>query len=449
VAGVLTLAVITGLIAIVSTWVKREALDTNNWTNTSSQLLANENIRTAVGAYLVNELFSSVDVAGELQEVLPDQAAGLAGPASAGLRELAGRAAPELLARPRVQDAWRNANRTAHKQFLQIINGGSKTVSTSNGEVVLDLHSLVTQLANQLGVGPQLAAARAKVNASTRAKARGVAEQQLNLTLSPASGRLVIMRSKQLKTAQDIVKAIRHISIIFTIVSLGLFALAIGLASGWRRLALRSTGWCFVGLGIFTLLVRRVGGDTVVDGLVRTESIKPAVHSTWSISTSLLRTIAISMVIYGLVLVLAAVLAGPSRPAKALRRALAPTLRDHPLRTYGAVAIVYLLVLVWGPTPALRHWIPILLIAALIVLGVELLRRQTAREFPDARAGDTAQALRDWREARRSDAGKPPAPAEGNGGRLAELERLASLHERGALTDEEYSAQKGVLLGGG
>jgi hypothetical protein len=453
VAAVLTLAVVIGLVAVVSTWVNRQALNTNNWTNTSSRLLADPRVQDAVGAYLVNELFSNVDVAARLRTALPTQAQGLAGPASAGLRELATRAAPELLARPRVQDAWRQANRAANKQLLQILNGGSGAVSTANGEVVLDLRALVDQLAASLGFQQQLASARAKVTPSQRAGARGAVQQKVGITLPPSTGKLVILRSAQLKTAQNIAKGIRHLAIISTAVTFALFALAVWLARGWRRLALRSVGWCFVGLGIFALLVRRLGGNWVVDTLVKAESVRPAAHDTWSIGTSLLRAIAIALVIYGLLIVLSAWLAGPTRPAVATRRALAPSLREHPIRVYGAVALVYLLVLVWGPTPAFRHLIPVLLIAALLVLGVEVLRRHAAQEFPDAQAGDTMRGLRGWYDARRghapaTESGQQPAGGAGNGARLEQLERLATLHDSGALTDEEYSAQKGLLLQG-
>jgi hypothetical protein len=387
------LAVITGLIAILSTWVRRQALDTNNWTKTSSNLLADKNIQAALGAYLVNELFSNADVAGRLRAALPPQAQALAGPASGALRELAGRAAPELLARPRVQDYWRQANRAAHKQLLQVLNGGSAALSTTNGEVVLDLHVLVNQLADTLGLSPPAPGAGAQ--------ARDVAQQKLGVTLPPSSGRLVIMKAQQLETAQDIAKLIRHISIIFTVVSLGLFALAVALAVGWRRLALRTTGWCFVGLGVGVLLVRRVAGGQIVDGLVQAESVRPAAHDAWNIGTSLLHAIALAFVVYGLVIVAAAWLAGPTTAAVSVRRALAPTLRDHPARTYGAAAFVYLLVVLWGPTPALSKAIPVLIIGALIAFGIEVLRRQAAREFPDALEGDAARRFRAWLDTRR------------------------------------------------
>jgi hypothetical protein len=393
VAAILTLAVITGLIAIVSTWVKRQALDTNNWTNTSSKLLASPTIRTAVGGYLVDEIFSNVDVAARLRNALPNQADALAGPASAGLRDLATQAAPQLLARPRIQQLWRDSNRAAHKELLAILNGGNSAVSTANGQVVLNLHQLVVQLASTLGLSPP--------SGAQAAQARNAAQQKLGVTLPASSGQLVLFRSNQLKTAQNIAKAIRDLSIVFTVISLCLFAAAIALATGWRRIALRSTGWCFFGLGLGVLLVRRIGGNYMVNHLVNAESVKPAAHDAWNIGTGLLRAIAIAFVIYGLLIVLAAWLAGSSSWAVSARRALAPTLRDHPVRAYGGAAVLYLLVLLWGPTPAFRQWIPILIIAALLAFGIELLRRQVAREFPDAHAGDTMARMRHWFDTRR------------------------------------------------
>ena len=110
VVGILVLAFVTGFVAIFSTWVKRQALDTHHWTNTSSKLLADREIDNALGAYLTAQLFSNVDVAGRLRSKLPQQVQALASPVAAGVHELASRAAPELLARPVVQQAWRTAN---------------------------------------------------------------------------------------------------------------------------------------------------------------------------------------------------------------------------------------------------------------------------------------------------------------------------------------------------
>jgi hypothetical protein len=382
IVAMLAAAIVLGLGAILTTWVKRQALDTGNWTNTSSKVLANEEVRNTLGAYMTDQLFTKVDVARELQDALPPQAAALAGPAAAGLQQLSARAAPELLARPRVQDAWRSANRAAHKQLLAVVEGGGNTVATQNGDVVLNLHALVDQLAATLGLERQVAKARtAAAGADTDAVRAGL-QGRVDVKLPRSTGDLVILRSDQLATAEDVANAVRGLSILLTILSLGLFATAVWIARPGRRVALRAVGWSFIGLGLATLLARRVIGNHVVDTLVQSESAKPAVHDVWSIATSLLWAIGFAMVIYGGLIVAAAWLSGYTRLAVGARERLAPVLRDRPALVYATVGSLYLVVLVWGPTPAFRHLIPILLIAGLLVLGIETLRRQTAREFP-------------------------------------------------------------------
>ena len=50
------------------------------------------------------------------------------------------------------------------------------------------------------------------------------------------------------------------------------------------------------------------------------------------------------------------------------------------------VGAVLLLVVLWGPTPAFRNIWWILVFAVLLALGVTMLRRETAREFPEYRS---------------------------------------------------------------
>src|SRR4051812_28566581 len=449
VAVLVSLAVITGFVGVFAVWVNRQALNTDNWTDTSGKLLENKKIQSTVSAFLVDELFSNVDVAAELRSVLPPQASPLAGPAAAGLQELAGRAAPELLASPKVQQAWRDANRAAHKQLLTILNGGSDVVTTANGVVTLNLHPLVDQLASRLGISPDaVAAARAKLQGAPGAAARGVAQQKLGLTLPPSSGEIEILRSDELDLAQSAAKGVRHLAVVFTVLPLLLFAAAIALAGGWRRVALRTTGWCFVGIGIVVLLGRRVGQGAVVDALVSNDSVRPAAEAAWSIGTTLLHDIALAMVFYGVVVVLAAWLAGATRPAYAIRQALAPATRYHLASVYAAAALLFLLLLAWGPTPAMRKPLGILLFAGLLVLGIEVLRRQIAREFPDAQEGDTAARMKAWWSGLGSGGKESVAPRDtidesaAVTSRFADLEQLASLHDRGVLSDDEFDSQK-------
>jgi hypothetical protein len=451
--AIFALAVLVGVFAVLAVWVNRQVLDTNNWTNTSSRLLADPKIEAAVGSLLVNELFSSVDVAKELKSVLPSEVDGLAAPAADGLRTLANQIAPQVLSTTPVQNAWRLANRAAQIQLLHILKGGSTTLTTNNGVVTLQLHPLLVQLAAQLGLQQQYEAVQSKLQGSTGEVARGTVQEKLGVKLPPASGGIVILRSSQLKTAQDIVKAIKGLAIVLPLIALALFILAVYLADGWRRVALRTTGWCLVAIGLIAVLARRILSNVVVSELVKDPTNRPAAHQAFAIGTTLLYDLAIAMVTYGLIVVIAAWVAGHTRPAHALRRAMAPSLHAHVAYVYATAALLLLLVVIWGPFPSTREVLPVIGFAILLALGVETLHRMTAREFPDAQIGDTMHSIRAWYSERRhatfsaiSTLRSDTASGPGRDTRIADLERLASLRDRGVLTEEEFRAQKTVLL---
>jgi hypothetical protein len=392
---------------------------------------------------LVHELFTNVNVSADLQQVLPKQLQPLAGPAAAGLQQLAGQAAPKLIASPQAQAAWVQANIAAQKELVKVLNGGGPVVSTGSGVVTLNLHTLVSQLASTLGISSQVAAVQSKLQGSSGAKV----QKTLGITPPPSNGQLVIMRSNQLKTAQDIANAVKDLAIVLPAVAILLFALAVYLARRRRRQVLRATGWCFVGIGVGVLLLRRFGGDAIVNRLVKHASNKPAIHQVWNIGTSLLYSIAVALIVYGIVIVSAAWLAGRTRPATATRRVLAPSLRNRAVLAYCVTEAVLLLVVLWGPTPAFRNIWWILLFALLLAFGVTMLRRETAREFP---AVQRDQSLSDSPAQRAQAPARTTAPAPAGGiGRVETLERLAALRDSGAITTDEYRAEKAHVMSNG
>jgi hypothetical protein len=168
------------------------------------------------------------------------------------------------------------------------------------------------------------------------------------------------------------------------------------LSEGRRRVALCTTGWCLVVIGLFVVLDRRVAGNYVLGTLVESSVNRPAADDAWAIRTTLLYDIAAAVVVYGLVVVAAAWLTGATRPATAVRRVLAPTLRARPAAGYIGVYAALLLLILWGPTPATRQIPYILGLIVLLALAVHALRRRTDKEFHDAQPGDTMREIRAW-----------------------------------------------------
>lgn len=121
--------------------------------------------------------------------------------------------------------------------------------------------------------------------------------------------------------------------------------------------------------------------------------MRPAVEATWTIGTSLLVQAATATVLYGVAIVLVAWLTGPTRLATGARRLKAPFLRE-PRYAWGGFAAIVLLLIAWGPTPATRSPLPMLFLIGLLAIGVETLRRQTAREFPNATIDESLDFFR-------------------------------------------------------
>jgi hypothetical protein len=363
--SLLGLATILLFVSSLTVWSKRQLLDDQAWADTSSQLLANDEVRGAIAQKLSDALFQRVDIEAQLRERLPPRSQGAAPALAAALQNTVGPAAADrLLQRPKVQTLWENANKRAHAAVLRVLEGKelgkNGNISTANGEVTLDLRPAITRLATRLGV-----------------------EDKVKANADPTAGQLVIMKSDQLSAAQTAVKILKALSSLLVILVVALYALAIYLARGRRRLLLGATGGSLVFVGLVIASLRRFVGGAVVDSLVKTEANKQPVRVIWSLETSVMRDIAIILVVYGALVLLATALSGPNRGAVAFRRWLAPSFRDHPIVVWATALFLFLILLAWGPSAGGRQLLGVLLLAATTAVAIEALRRQTLREFPE------------------------------------------------------------------
>ena len=406
----MVLGTILLLVSALAIWVNRLALETDTWVSTSDELLQDDEIRAVLAARLTDELYSSVDVAAQLEAVLPPAAKPLAGPAAAGLREFTERRANILLQRPFVVTAWRAANRTAHAQFVRIVEGEAAAIETQGGNVVLFLQPLLADLAEQVGLG----------NVAAR--------------LPEDAGAIVVMEADQLEAVQTLMRILDLVATWLWAIALACWALAVYLSPGRRLKTLRGIGFGLLFVGLLILLILRLAGNFVVESLVKVESNRPAAESVLDIVTGLLRTSALALFAIGVLVVLGTWLAGPGRRATAFRRWSAPLLREHPEAVWGVYAFIVLLVLIWGPIRATRNLVGIVVLVGLSALGLWAFRRATLAEFPDEPWGG-------WRLRR------PGLRRSSDEDRVAQLERLNALHQQGALTAKEFEAEKAALLG--
>src|SRR3954447_8819959 len=493
--SLIVLASVVLILSLIANWVQTQALDTDQVKNTTDQILADEDVQTALATYTVDQLYAHVDVQGQIEQKLPSAAKPLALPVAAATRQLATNSAQRALASPQLQSLVSTAVAGAQERFVNLIEDKDEFVSTTGGVVTLDYGSVVADLATRLGVNPEtisklqgvvqsftqdlrqrLSAAQARIesvrstlaqlqagklpptlkqnlqalhqsaaglkakiaklegriksvkgqvpsqlqdrlselrggladadarmraleqrtaavlkdpsqaNVETLDSSLASAESRINDLLKrqviQTPGQLVLMSSSQLSGLQTLFGLLRNLGFVLPVLALLLYLGALYLAKGWRREALIAAGGAIVLATLFVLLLRRLIGNGV-DSVAASDTVKPAITSVWDIISAGLRQRALFVLAIGIAFIGGGALAGPGRHEVAVRRFLAPYLRDHPVAVYAVVAVLFLLWLSFIPgINNLGQVLVIVVLAGLAVVGIELLRRQAAREFP-------------------------------------------------------------------
>jgi hypothetical protein len=428
--SVYVVLVLAGLLLLLSSfavWIDRVALNTDVFVDTSRDLIEDDKIRQAVAQRAVDELYANVDVEAVIEARLPDDVKSLAGPTSAGLREAAPQIFDRALEQPALQRLWEATLERTHEELVQVLEGGGTTVTTEGGVVTLDLRELVLEAAERLGIRNQVAN-----------------------RLPADAGRIEVLRSDELDTAQNAFQLLKTLAWVLPLLTLAAFGGAVLLAVDRRR-AVRGIGITVFVVGVLGLVAANLTGNYVVNSLVKERDTRPAADNAWNILTELMRSSFRFMLVVGVLFVVASWLAGPGRRAVAARRALAPAWSAR-IWAYLGVAVVALILLLTGPVTDFTR---LLVVAVLVVLGIawiELMRAQTIREFPEASGpaivDEARTRISSWWETRQAPAKARPTAPPPVGGVAERLANLAELHTRGELTDEEYAAAKARVLAG-
>jgi hypothetical protein len=352
---------IFAILALVAGYIRFQALDTNSVEQMANEMIADPEIRDEVAATLVDQFYANVDVQAAIQQRLPADQQGLAGVIAGATRIGADRAAPALLERPRVQELWVRTITATHRNLLRILEDETGPVSAESGNLVLDLRPLVIQLGDRVAI---------------------VGRVDQRLLANPDAGRITIMKADNLETAQDLTQILKVLGLWLWLVPILLWAIALWLARSARRPVLRGIAISSMLAGLIVLVIIRASGTAVVDNLTSVESQQQAANDAWDIITAPLRDGGLTLFGLGVILLVAVWIAGPGRRASQTRRWLAPYLARPEFAFGGAYALLFLLVL-WGPTLQTRRWQLVLAGAIVLGIGVEVLRRQTAKEFPD------------------------------------------------------------------
>jgi hypothetical protein len=395
-AVLITVGCVLAPVSVLAVWAASQVSDTDRYVANMAPLIRDPAIQHALSARITAEIESRLDVGALVSstsaELAGDHLPGLSallsnfsGPITSGVNNLVGTTVARAVASPAVATVWDTANRTAHAGLVKVLSGqGNGTFTVVNGEVVLSLGPLVTQVKQDL-------------------VARGLTIADKIPAVNPT---FPLFEAPNLAKAQQGYRLITTLRWVLPFLALALLAAGIWVARRHRRALLGAAlglSASMLVLAIALAIARAIYLNSVPPTVLPPDAAAVLYDTLIGFVREGLRV----LLVIGLVVAAGAFLAGPSSAAVATRRGVGSgigwlrargdraglhagpvsgwTFAHKRLLRVAAVAVAGLIFVFWGqPSVALVIWLAVLLLVALGV--IELLGGRPPRPagVPDA-----------------------------------------------------------------
>lgn len=243
-------ATIFGFFALGANWAERQALDTESWVSTSSELLADDAIRDEIARQIVESV---------PEEAPPGTEAKVA----------------ELLGSEEVEGLWEAANVNVHSLLVAVVDesaaAGQLGVDPAE-ELDLDLTAIRERIGSQLGA---------------------------DLSAAPESLTLEVFTADELDTLRGAGDLVSATSIISLLITIALYVMALLIAPPPRRGAILAIAISLLVIGAGTLTVRGAGARAAGEELGGSQSSQEAIEKAALIGTGQLADISVILIVIG------------------------------------------------------------------------------------------------------------------------------------------------------
>lgn len=383
-------------VAVVAAWAERTLTDTDRYVATVSPLAEDPTVRSALSGRLTQTVMAQIDigsllgaVAGGLDErdVAPRAVAALPAleaPLTSGVESFVRRTADRVVTSDEFASAWEQANQLAHEQLVAVMrgDGGDVVQMGQDGQLTIQLAGMIELLKNRLDErGFALAANLPTINAT-----------------------FTVMESTQLVEIRNRYTQVVALGTWLPWIALALLATGVIAATHHLR-ALVVAGLALVAAMLVLAVGLAIARGLYLDALSGTVLRLDAAQAVFDQLITFLRTTLRTVGVLGLVVALAAYLAGSSPSARGLRAGLGRGfsnarawaegrgLTTGPAgvhlgryRGFARVAVVALaaVVLLLAPIPTPGLVLGVAVGAGLLIALVELLARpqSAARDEP-------------------------------------------------------------------
>ena len=372
VVGVLCLVV-----APLTIWGRNLVLNTDRYVQTMQPVAGNAGVQDAVIKAVDNQVDAYLDVKSLLIDVLPPRAAqALAGPLQSAATGLVNTVTTRFVRSDTFQTLWDAVNRAAHQQIDYVLTGTQPADAAvkvnDQGKITLDLSQVVDKVKGQLVAAGLTVAAKV-----------------------PAVGATIEIAD--IHGVDQARKAVRRLnSLANWLPWIGLVLVAGGIATARKRR--RALLWSAAGLGAGMIVIGiglLIGRNIYLDRIPPDKLPRDTAQFLFDTIVRYLRLGIRLVLLAALLIVLGAWLSGSSRPAVAIRHAVAtaPKSLTHTLATsrvgplvahyrtaisVGIIALALIILVLWD-NPSLATIIVLAVIAVILLVAVELVRAAVTR----------------------------------------------------------------------
>jgi hypothetical protein len=139
-------------LTFVASWAHYVVLNENGWNQTIGPLASNPAVTAAVADEVTNQVYAAVNPQQVIADALPDRAKFLAAPIANAAKGYVLSGVTTVVQSSQFRALWQEATSFAHTELVAVLRGKSKAVTTTNGQVVLNLVPLMNKAIASAGV---------------------------------------------------------------------------------------------------------------------------------------------------------------------------------------------------------------------------------------------------------------------------------------------------------
>jgi hypothetical protein len=317
------LVALSCLLVLLSTtvvWAHRTLLNTSTFVGTVSPVFKDPAVASAVATRATNQLFTELDLQARLKASLPPKVSFAAAPIANATKGFVAGQLTSVLANPKFQDAWIAALTFMHHNLVAVLRGQeTAAISTSGGYIVLNTVPVINQALGKVsGLASDLTGKNVTLPTITSAdppqQSVNKLSKALGVQLPSNFGQITLVRSSDLASVRQLVKAFDGLTLILPLVTIALIALTLWLSVNRRRTVLQLA----VGVSLLMIVERR--GVLHEQGVLASDAHDPQLaQSVFGYLLNGFFVLTAWVLGVALVVLVLAVLAGPYRWAVAFR----------------------------------------------------------------------------------------------------------------------------------